>query len=79
MKGQSFSLILLFSGCRIKPITIKRNGYIDIKIRTEIAKELYASVSSVKNDISSILGNTGFRTLVKLAIHVIKEGLILPE
>ena len=47
--------------------------------RTEIAKELSASVSSVKNHISSILEKTGFRTLVKLAIYVIKEGLILPE
>ncbi|MCR5184789.1 MAG: response regulator transcription factor [Bacilli bacterium] len=47
--------------------------------RTEIAKELSTSVSSVKNHISSILEKTGFRTLVKLAIYVIKEGLILPE
>jgi DNA-binding NarL/FixJ family response regulator len=36
-------------------------------------------VSSVKNHISSILEKTGFPTLVKLGIYVVKEGLILPE
>ena len=47
--------------------------------RTEIAKTLCCSMSSVKNHISSILEKTGFSTLVKLGIYVVKEGLILPE
>lgn len=47
--------------------------------RTEIAKILSISISSVKNHISSILEKTGFSTLAKLGIYVVKEGLILPE
>ncbi len=47
--------------------------------RKEIAESLNISVSSVKNHISSILEKTGFPTLVKLGIYVVKEGLILPE
>ena len=47
--------------------------------RKEIADALSISISSVKNHISSILEKTGFSTLVKLGIYVIKEGLILPE
>ncbi len=47
--------------------------------RTEIAKILNISVSSVKNHISSILGKTGYPNLVKLGMYVVKEGLILPE
>ncbi len=47
--------------------------------RTEIAKILSISISSVKNHISSILQKTGFPNLVKLGMYVVKEGLILPE
>ena len=43
--------------------------------KTEFAKELTTSISSIKNHISSILNKTGFRTFAKLAIYVIKEGL----
>ena len=47
--------------------------------REEIAKELSCSISSIKNHISSILEKTGFHTLTKLGIYVVKEGLILPD
>ena len=49
------------------------------KDRVEIANELSISISSVKNHISSILEKTGFPTLVKLGMYVVKEGLILPD
>ncbi|MCR4561941.1 MAG: response regulator transcription factor, partial [Bacilli bacterium] len=47
--------------------------------RTEISKMLNCSISSVKNHISSILEKTGFPSLIKLGMYVVKEGLILPE
>ena len=49
------------------------------KDRTEIADTLSISISSVKNHISAILEKTGFPTLVKLGIYVVKKGLILPD
>lgn len=49
------------------------------KDRNEISKELCISISSTKNHISSILEKTGFPTLIKLGIYVVKEGLILPN
>lgn len=50
----------------------------ETKDRREIAAELYMSEGTVKRHISSILAKTGYDSILKLAIHYVSEGYIVP-
>jgi DNA-binding NarL/FixJ family response regulator len=49
------------------------------KSRREIAAELYLSEGTVKRRISEILATTGFDSIMKLAVHAVGTGLIVPK
>ncbi len=48
------------------------------KTRKEIAAELYMSEGTVKRHISSILIKTGYDNILRLAVHVVAKGSIIP-
>lgn len=50
----------------------------EAKSRKEIAAELYLSEGTVKRRISEILAKTGYRSILKLAIYAVSNGLISP-
>lgn len=48
------------------------------KTRREIAAELYLSEGTVKRHISEILAKTGYDNILRLAVHAVSNGLIVP-
>jgi DNA-binding NarL/FixJ family response regulator len=48
------------------------------KTRREIAAELYLSEGTVKRHISEILLKTGYDNILRLAVHAVSNGLIVP-
>ena len=48
------------------------------KTRKEIAQELYLSEGTVKRHISEILAKTGYDNILRLAVHAVSNGLIVP-
>ena len=51
----------------------------ETKTRKEIAAELLLSVGTVKRRISEILAKTGYDSILKLAVHVVSNGYIVPR
>ncbi|HAM15721.1 MAG TPA: DNA-binding response regulator [Eggerthellaceae bacterium] len=49
------------------------------KSRREIADELYMSEGTVKRRISTILSKTGYDSIMKLAVHAVSDGYIVPN
>jgi len=49
------------------------------KSRKEIAEELYLSEGTVKRRISEILAKTGYDSIMKLAVHAVSKGYIVPQ
>lgn len=50
----------------------------ETKTRKEIAAELYLSEGTVKRRISEILAKTGHDSILKLAVHAVSSGYIVP-
>ena len=50
----------------------------ETKTRKEIAQELYLSEGTVKRHISEILAKTGYDNILRLAVHAVASGLIVP-
>ena len=48
------------------------------KTRREIAAELYLSKGPVKRHISEILAKTGYDNILRLAVHAVSNGFIVP-
>ena len=48
------------------------------KTRKEIAAELYMSEGTVKRRIGEILAKTGYDNILRLAVHAVAEGNIVP-
>lgn len=51
----------------------------ETKTRKEIAQELYLSEGTVKRHISDILAKTGYDSILRLAVHAVSSGLIVPR
>ena len=51
----------------------------EAKTRKEIAAELYLSEDTVKRHISEILAKTGYDSILRLAVHAVSQGLIVPK
>jgi DNA-binding NarL/FixJ family response regulator len=51
----------------------------ETKSRREIAQILYLSEGTVKRRISEILARTGYESILKLAVHAVSCGLIVPN
>lgn len=51
----------------------------ETKTRKEIAEELYLSEGTVKRHISEILAKTGYDNILRLAVHAVSNGLIVPK
>ncbi len=51
----------------------------ETKNRKEIAAELYLSEGTVKRHISEILAKTGYDNILRLAVHAVSSGLIVPS
>lgn len=51
----------------------------EAKGRKEIAEALYMSEGTVKRRISEILAKTGYRSILKLAVHAVSNGYIVPR
>ncbi len=51
----------------------------ETKTRKEIASELYLSEGTVKRHISDILAKTGYSNILRLAVHAVSSGLIVPN
>lgn len=49
------------------------------KSRREIAAELFMSEGTVKRRISEILSKTGYDNIMRLAVHAVTEGSIVPN
>lgn len=49
------------------------------KSRREIADELFLSEGTVKRRISTILAKTGYDSIMKLAVHAVSDGYIVPN
>ena len=49
------------------------------KTRKEIAAELYMSEGAVKRHISEILAKTGYDSILRLAVHAVANGNIVPK
>ncbi len=49
------------------------------KSRKEIADELFLSEGTVKRRISTILEKTGYDSIMKLAVHAVSDGYIVPR
>ena len=49
------------------------------KSRKEIANELFLSEGTVKRRISGILAKTGYDSIMKLAVHAVSDGYIVPK
>ena len=49
------------------------------KSRKEIAHDLYMSEGTVKRHISEILAKTGYDSILRLAVHAVACGLIVPQ
>lgn len=49
------------------------------KSRKEIAAELFLSEGTVKRRISAILAKTGYDSIMKLAVHAVSDGYIVPQ
>lgn len=50
----------------------------ETKSRRQIAQELYLSEGTVKRHISEILSKTGYDSVLKLAVHAVSSGYIVP-
>lgn len=51
----------------------------EAKTRKEIAAELYLSEGTVKRRIGNILTKTGYDNILRLAVHAVSEGAIVPR
>lgn len=51
----------------------------ETKTRKEIAGELYLSEGTVKRHISNILAKTGYDSILRLAVHAVASGCIIPR
>lgn len=51
----------------------------ETKSRREIASQLYLSEGTVKRRISEILAKTGYDNILKLAVHAVADGYIVPR
>ena len=51
----------------------------EAKTRREIAAELYLSEGTVKRRIGEILAKTGYDNILRLAVHAVAEGSIVPR
>ena len=49
------------------------------KSRREIAAELFMSEGTIKRRISEILSKTGYDNILRLAVHAVSSGLIVPK
>ena len=49
------------------------------KSRREIANEMFLSEGTVKRRISTILSKTGYDSIMKLAVHAVSDGYIVPK
>ncbi|MGI6046151.1 MAG: response regulator transcription factor [Eggerthellaceae bacterium] len=50
----------------------------ETRSRKEIAAKLYVSEGTVKRRISEILAKTGYDSILKLAVHAVSSGYIVP-
>lgn len=50
----------------------------EAKSRKEIAGELFMSEGTVKRHISGILAKTDYDSILKLAVHLVSEGYVIP-
>lgn len=50
----------------------------EAKSRKEIAAELYLSEGTVKRRIGEILAKTGYDSILRLAVHAVAQGAIVP-
>ena len=55
------------------------NAVCETKTRKEIAQELFLSEGTVKRHISEILAKTGYDNILRLAVHAVSSGLIVPK
>ena len=53
--------------------------FCEAKSRREVAAELYMSESTVKRHVTNILAKTGYDSILKLAVHAVSQGLIVPN
>lgn len=51
----------------------------ETKTRKEISDELFLSEGTVKRHISEILAKTGYDNILRLAVHAVSSGLIVPK
>ena len=51
----------------------------ETKTRRQIARELYVSEGTVKRHVTDILAKTGYSSILRLAVDVVKDGYIVPE
>lgn len=51
----------------------------EAKTRREIAAELFLSEGTVKRRIGNILAKTGYDNILRLAVHAVSEGAIVPR
>lgn len=51
----------------------------ETKTRKEIAEELYLSEGTVKRHVSEMLAKTGYDSILKLAVHAVSSGYIVPN
>ena len=49
------------------------------KSRREIASEMFLSEGTVKRRVSTILAKTGYDSIIKLAVHAVSDGYIVPR
>lgn len=49
------------------------------KSRRDIASEMFLSEGTVKRRISAILAKTGYDSIMKLAVHAVSDGYIVPK
>ena len=49
------------------------------KSRREIATEMFLSEGTVKRRVSAILAKTGYDSIMKLAVHAVSDGYIVPK
>lgn len=47
--------------------------------RAEISRELHVSEATIKRRIANILAKTGYESMLKLSVHMISKGYIVPN
>ena len=65
-------------GVELTPVEIDILRLVCESKTREIAAELYLSEGTVKRRISEILAKTGYDNILRLAVHAVSNGLIVP-